>query len=50
MLFYHAGMIALAAGDSAGARAQLEHALAINPAWHPSQPARVRAVLDTLSR
>jgi predicted TPR repeat methyltransferase len=50
MLFYHAGMIELALGDSAAARAQLERALATNPAWHPTQPARVRALLDTLSR
>jgi tetratricopeptide (TPR) repeat protein len=50
LLFYHAGMIELALGDSAGARFQLERALATNPAWHPTQPARVRALLDTLSR
>jgi len=50
MLFYHAGMIELAAGDSGAARAQLARALATNPAWHPTQPARVRALLDTLSR
>ncbi|HET9726556.1 MAG TPA: hypothetical protein VFP28_06535 [Gemmatimonadales bacterium] len=50
MLFYHAGMIGLAVGDTAGARARLERALAINPAWHPTQPARVRALLDSLSR
>jgi tetratricopeptide (TPR) repeat protein len=50
MLYYHAGMIGLAVGDTAGARARLEHALAINPAWHPTQPARVRALLDSLSR
>lgn len=50
MLFYHAGMIDLALGDTTGARSRLERALAINPAWHPSQPARVRALLDTLSR
>ena len=50
MLFFHAGMIALALGDSSLARARLERALAINPAWHPSQPARVRDLLDTLSR
>jgi tetratricopeptide (TPR) repeat protein len=50
MLYYHAGMIDLAAGDTAAARSRLERALAINPAWHPTQPARVRAVLDSLSR
>jgi tetratricopeptide (TPR) repeat protein len=50
MLFYHAGMIELAVGDSAAARARLERALAINPYWHPTQPTRVRALLGTLSR
>jgi tetratricopeptide (TPR) repeat protein len=50
MLFYHAGMIDLATGDSTAARARLERALAINPTWHPTQPARARALLDTLAR
>lgn len=50
MLYYHAGMIALATGDTLGARSRLQRALAINPAWHPTQPADVRAVLDSLSR
>ena len=50
MLHYHAGMIARALGDSATARAQLQVALAINPYWHPSQPAAARAVLDSLTR
>jgi Tfp pilus assembly protein PilF len=50
MLFYHAGMIELGMGDSTAARARLERALAINPTWHPTQPARARALLDTLAR
>ena len=50
MLHYHAGIIDRALGDSASARAQLEAALAINPYWHPSQPAAARAVLDSLTR
>jgi tetratricopeptide (TPR) repeat protein len=50
MLYYHAGMIALATGDTAAARSRLRHALAINSWWHPTQPARARAVLDSLSR
>jgi len=50
MLFYHAGMVELALGDTAVARARLDRALAINPVWHPTQPALVRAVLDSLSR
>lgn len=47
-LEYHAGMIALAVGDSAEARGRLERALAINPHWHHTQPAMARAVLKSL--
>ena len=50
MLHYHAGMIRLAVGDTTGARASLDTALAINPYWHPTQPAAVRALLDSLER
>jgi len=50
MLYFHAGMIARALGDSASARSHLETALAINPFWHPIQPATARAVLDSLGR
>jgi len=50
MLYYHAGMIALATGDTAAARSRLRHALAINSWWHPTQPTQARAVLDSLSR
>lgn len=50
MLYYHAGMIALATGDTAAARSRLRHALAINSWWHPTQPGRARTVLDSLSR
>jgi tetratricopeptide (TPR) repeat protein len=49
MLYYHAGMIERALGDTASTRTRLEAALAINPAWHPTQPAMARAVLDSLS-
>jgi hypothetical protein len=49
MLFYHAAMIDRALGDTASARARLETALAINPYWHPTQPAEARALLDTLT-
>lgn len=45
-LYFHAGMIAAAAGDSALARHRLREALEINPWWHPSQPAEARAILD----
>jgi len=50
MLYYHAGMIALATGDTAAARSRLRHALAINSWWHPTQPTQARAVLDSFSR
>jgi tetratricopeptide (TPR) repeat protein len=46
MLWYHAGMIRLAAGDSAGGRAALRIALEINPHWDPFQPDSARAALD----
>ncbi len=50
MLYYHAGVIELAAGDSTAARSSLATALAINPFWHPTQPATARALLDSLAR
>lgn len=50
MLHYHAGVIAAALGDTVAARADLQTALAINPSWHPSQPAAARALLDSLAR
>jgi tetratricopeptide (TPR) repeat protein len=50
MLYFHAGMIDRSLGDTASARDRLETALAINPSWHPSQPAEARAVLDSLAR
>ena len=45
---YHAGMIALAAGDSAKARALLSGALALNPRFSPTQVRIARRTLDTL--
>jgi tetratricopeptide (TPR) repeat protein len=45
MLWYHAGMIRLAAGDSAGGRNALRTALRINPLWDPFQPDSARAAL-----
>ena len=50
MLYYHAGLISRALGDDTMARSRLETALAINPRWHPFQPAEARAVLDSLTR
>ena len=45
-LFFHAGMIAAAAGDTAPARARLREALEINPRWHPTQPDDARDFLN----
>ncbi len=45
MLWYHAGMIRLAAGDSTGGRGALRTALRINPLWDPFQPDSARAAL-----
>ena len=50
MLYFHAGMIDRSLGDTTSARVRLETALAINPSWHPSQPAEARAALDSLAR
>jgi len=47
-LFYHAGMIAIAAGDSAEARALLTRAVALNPTFSPTQARVARAALATL--
>ncbi|MEO6525866.1 MAG: tetratricopeptide repeat protein [Gemmatimonadaceae bacterium] len=49
-LFYHAGMIARAAGDPAAARDYLQRALTIAPTFDYAAPAIARAVLDTLRR
>jgi tetratricopeptide (TPR) repeat protein len=48
-LFYHAGMIATALGRHAEAHQYLETALAINPHWHPLQPAEAKQVLDRIA-
>ncbi|HEY1012926.1 MAG TPA: tetratricopeptide repeat protein [Herpetosiphonaceae bacterium] len=47
-LFYHAGMIALRAGDTAGARDLLRQALALNPFFSPLQAAAARQTLASL--
>lgn len=47
-LFYHAGMIARAAGDMTAARDYLTRALTLNPHFDPLQAARARAALDAL--
>lgn len=44
-LFFHAGMIEQALGHQEIARSHLTRALAINPTFHPTQPAEARAVL-----
>jgi tetratricopeptide (TPR) repeat protein len=48
MLFYHAGMIERSLGDQKRARYFLTTALAVNPSFHPTQPAEARAVLDSI--
>ncbi len=47
-LLYHAGVIEASLGHGAEAAAYLERALAANPYFHPTQPARARAMLDSL--
>ena len=47
-LLYHAGMIALARGDSLQAARYLQRALKVNPYWDPFQPALARAALARL--
>lgn len=49
MLFFHAGMIEAALNRPDLARRHLQAALAINPGWHPLQPAEARATLARLS-
>jgi tetratricopeptide (TPR) repeat protein len=50
LLFYHAGMIARAAGDPTAARDYLQRALAIAPSFDYAAPAIARAALDSLRR
>jgi len=46
-LFYHAGMIARAAGRRASGRAYLERALTLNPQFDPLQAMKARDALQT---
>ena len=48
LLWFHDGMIARSLGENARAQASLEHALAINARFHPSQPDEALATLDSL--
>ncbi|MEP6904950.1 MAG: hypothetical protein ABI875_02640 [Gemmatimonadales bacterium] len=50
LLFYHTGMIERALGETKRARYFLTEALSVNAAFHPTQPARARALLDTIER
>jgi Flp pilus assembly protein TadD len=45
-LFYHAGMIARAAGDKSGARDYLKRTLALNPQFDPLQAPIARKALE----
>jgi pentatricopeptide repeat protein len=47
-LYYHAGMIAMAAGDSAGAKSNLDKALKLNPQFDPFQAQIARSALEKL--
>ncbi|MEP6619604.1 MAG: hypothetical protein ABJE47_09820 [bacterium] len=47
-LFFHAGVIAQALGHVDVARDRLTRALAVNPAFHPTQPSEARAILASL--
>ena len=49
-LFFHAGMIERALGNNQLARQHLKKALGINPYFHPTHPALVRATLKSLPR
>ncbi len=48
-LFYHAGMIARAAGDLTAARDYLQRALALNPEFDPMQASIARKTLGNLN-
>jgi tetratricopeptide (TPR) repeat protein len=48
MLFYHAGMIERAAGNTGAARDYLRRALAVSPVFDPFAPAVARAVIDSI--
>ncbi|HEV2145935.1 MAG TPA: tetratricopeptide repeat protein [Longimicrobiaceae bacterium] len=47
-LHFHAGMIERALGNREAARRHLEHALELNPRFHPTFPAEARAALRSL--
>ena len=47
-IFYHAGMIAKAAGDTKAARDYLKQALSLNPQFDPLQAPIARATLESL--
>ncbi len=49
-LFYHAGMIARAAGDEATSRTYLQRALTLNPQFDPLQALRARHALEDAAR
>ena len=48
-MHYHLGVIEAAAGESAAARASLQTALSLNPAFNPLHAPRAKALLESLS-
>jgi len=48
LIWYHAGVVAAAAGDSALARERLSRAIALNPSFGTAHVSRARALLDSL--
>jgi tetratricopeptide (TPR) repeat protein len=48
VLCFHAGLIERARGNHTDAERHLRSALAANPHFHPTFPARARAVLDSV--
>ena len=48
-LRYHLGVIEASVGDRPAARADLQAALSLNPAWNPLQAPKARALLAGLS-
>jgi len=50
MLYYHAGMIAVAAGHNAAGRAYLARAIDLGPRFDPLQAPLAKRALEKLNR